>query len=119
MKPLLKMYRFQSMGEFRALLSLYNIGMEEVKGEVNGRSYHGILYSALDKDGEKICTPIKSSVLGKMTGVVSLEKQIKQSGTTIKKKNLKNVPVILFPLPCNAPEQNRTFARSFLHKALI
>lgn len=88
-KPLLKMYRFQSMGEFRALLSLYNIGMEEVKGEVNGHSYHGILYSALDKDGEKTCTPIKSSVLGKMTGVVSLEKQMKQSGTTIKEKKLK------------------------------
>lgn len=52
-KPLLKMYRFQSMGEFRALLSLYNIGVEEVKGEVNGCNYHGILYSALNKDGKK------------------------------------------------------------------
>ena len=50
-KPLLKMYRFQSLGEFRALLSLYKIGMEEVKGEANGRPYHGILYSALDKNG--------------------------------------------------------------------
>ena len=88
-KPLLKMYRFQSVGEFRALLSLYNIGMEEVKGEVNGRSYHGILYSALDKDGEKTGTPIKSSVLGKPTGIAAIEKQMRQSGTTIKEKKLK------------------------------
>lgn len=88
-KPLLKMYRFQSIGEFRALLSLYNIGVEEVKGEVNGCNYHGILYSALNKDGEKNGTPIKSSVLGKSTGIAAIEKQMQQSGTVIKDKKLK------------------------------
>lgn len=88
-KPLLKMYRFQSVSEFRALLSLYNIGLEEVKGEVNGHSYHGILYSALDKDGEKTGTPIKSSVLGKPAGMAAIEKQMRQSGTAIKDKKLK------------------------------
>ena len=88
-KPLLKMYRFQSMGEFRALLSLYNIGVEEVKGEVNGCNYHGILYSALNKDGKKNGTPIKSSVLGKSTGIAAIEKQMQQSGTVIKDKKLK------------------------------
>ena len=88
-KPLLKMYRFQSMGEFRALLSLYNIGVEEVKGEVNGCNYHGILYSALNKDGKKNGTPIKSSVLGKSTGTAAIEKQMQQSGTVIKDKKLK------------------------------
>lgn len=88
-KPLLKMYRFQSVGEFRALLSLYNIGMEEVKGEAHGHSYHGILYSALDKDGEKSGTPIKSSVLGKSTGIAAIEKQMQQPGTVIKDKKLK------------------------------
>lgn len=88
-KPLLKMYRFQSMGEFRALLSLYHIGVEEVKGEVNGCNYHGILYSALNKDGKKNGTPIKSSVLGKSTGIAAIEKQMQQSGTVIKDKKLK------------------------------
>lgn len=88
-KPLLKMYRFQSVGEFRSLLSLYNISLEEVKGEANGRPYRGIVYSALDKNGEKTGTPIKSSTLGKMTGSVELEKLMRQSGTVIKDKNLK------------------------------
>lgn len=72
-KPLLKMYRFQSMGEFRALLSLYNIGMEEVKGEVNGRSYHGILYSVLWIRTEKNMHTDKILRSRKMTGVVSLK----------------------------------------------
>lgn len=89
-KPLLKMYRFQSVGEFRALLSLYNIALEEVKGEVSGRPYHGIVYSALDKNGEKTGTPVKSSTLGKMTGITALEKQMKQAGTLIKEKKLKD-----------------------------
>lgn len=35
-KPAVTMYRFQTIGEFRALLSLYNIGIEEVQGERNG-----------------------------------------------------------------------------------
>ena len=31
-KPAVATYRFQTLGEFRALLSLYNIGIEEVRG---------------------------------------------------------------------------------------
>ena len=60
------------MGEFRALLSLYNIGMEEVRGEAGGRAYHGIVYTALDADGNKVATPIKSARLGRMAGAEGL-----------------------------------------------
>ena len=42
-KSLCTTYRFQSLGEYRALLSLYNISLEEVRGEVGGREYHGFL----------------------------------------------------------------------------
>ena len=78
-KPLLKLYSFHTMGEFRALLSLYNIGMEEVKGEMGGRTYHGILYTALDNNGETVATPIKSSWLGKMTGAEQLDKKMREA----------------------------------------
>ncbi|MCD8269507.1 MAG: relaxase/mobilization nuclease domain-containing protein [Parabacteroides sp.] len=84
LKPLLKLYRFQTMGELRALLSLYNIGIEEVKGEINGRTYHGILYTALDGDGETAATPIKSSRLGKMTGAEQLNAKMRESAAKIK-----------------------------------
>ena len=47
-KSLCATYRFQSLGEYRALLSLYNISLEEVRGEVGGREYHGFVYSATD-----------------------------------------------------------------------
>lgn len=110
-KPLLKMYRFQSVGEFRALLSLYNIGLEEVKGEVNGHSYHGILYSALDKDGEKTGTPIKSSVLGKPAGMAAIEKQMRQSGTAIKDKKLKERTRRIVSAAMKSPRTEPDFRR--------
>lgn len=105
-KPLLKMYRFQSVGEFRALLSLYNISMDEVKGEAGGRPYHGIVYSALDKDGEKTGTPIKSSVLGKATGIVAIENRCSSPPRQFATSSSKSVPAASFPPPCNAPGQS-------------
>ena len=30
-------YRFQSFGEYKALLAAYNVCAEEVKGEINGK----------------------------------------------------------------------------------
>ena len=64
-KALSKGYRFQSMGEYRALLSLYNVTVEEVRGEVRGREYHGLVYSATDDAGNKVGNPFKSSLFGK------------------------------------------------------
>lgn len=84
LKPLIKMYNFQTMGEFRALLSLYNIGIEEIRGEVKGTKYNGLIYSVLDKDGNKIGTPLKSSLFGKITGTESLQQRMEQSGIAAK-----------------------------------
>jgi hypothetical protein len=88
-KPLAAMYKFQTMGEYRALLSLYNIGLEEVKGEVRGKPYRGLVYSALDKDGNKVGTPLKSSLFGKSVGYDGLEKQMIKSGEQIKQQGLR------------------------------
>ena len=60
-KGVLATYRFQSMGEYRALLSLYNVAVEEPRGIVNGREYHGLVYSATDDAGNKVGNPFKSS----------------------------------------------------------
>jgi hypothetical protein len=83
-KPLVDTYKFQTLGEYRALLSLYNIGLEEVKGELHGKSYHGLVYSELDKEGEKVGTPLKSSLFGKSFGFDELENRMVKSGEQIK-----------------------------------
>ena len=83
-KPLSEMYRFQTLGEYRALLSLYNIGVEEIKGKNKGKAYRGLVYSALDGDGNRVGTPLKSSLFGKDHGLDRLEKQFEKSKETIK-----------------------------------
>ena len=88
-KPLASMYHFQSMGEYKAVLSLYNIHLEELKGEVNGKPYRGLLYSTLDNDGNKVGNPLKSSIFGKSVGYDGLEKRMEKSAERIKSKNLK------------------------------
>jgi len=88
-KPLASIYKFQTLGEYRALLSLYNIGLEEVKGEVWGKPYHGLVYSAMDKDGNKVGTPLKSSLFGKSFGFDELENRMAKSGEQIKQQEFR------------------------------
>lgn len=83
-KPLAQMYRFQTLGEYRALLSLYNVGVEEIKGENKGKPYRGLVYSALDGEGNRIGKPLKSSLFGKALGIEALEKQFGTSKEAIK-----------------------------------
>ncbi|MDR1632773.1 MAG: relaxase/mobilization nuclease domain-containing protein [Dysgonamonadaceae bacterium] len=84
-----KEYHFQSLKEYKALISLYSIGVEEIRGEVRGTKYKGLVYSALNDKGEKVGTPFKSSLFGKSVGIEALEKRIEKSAETIKNKRLK------------------------------
>jgi len=86
-KSLIKDYKFQSITEYRALLSLYGVTVEEVKGEVRGKSYNGLVYSALNKKGEKIGNPFKASLIGRNVGYNALQKRIAFS-----KKSMKDEP---------------------------
>ncbi|GHT76744.1 mobilization protein [Bacteroidia bacterium] len=83
-KPAASMYHFQTMGEYRALLSIYNTGVDEVKGELHGKPYRGLVYSALDESGNKAGTPLKSSLFGKSVGYDALEKHFEKSKEQIK-----------------------------------
>lgn len=81
-------YKFRTMGEYRALLSLYNVTVEEVHGMVNGREYHGLVYSATDDYGNKIGNPYKASRLGKAVGYYGIQRHFGYSDKTIREKNL-------------------------------
>ena len=83
-KSLCATYRFQSLGEYRALLSLYNISLEEVRGEVGGREYHGFVYSATDGQGNKVGNPFKASKIDKSVGVGAIEKWFAYSAKKFK-----------------------------------
>ena len=66
-------YKFQTMGEYNAVLSLYNIRCEQTDGRVNGREYHGQVYFATDDEGKVIANPFKASRLGKFASRTAVE----------------------------------------------
>ena len=82
-------YRFQSFGEYRALLAAYNVCAEEVKGEVNGILYQGIVYSATNDKGEKVGNPVKASRIGKLVGYEAVQRRMERSVEAIKNGKLK------------------------------
>jgi hypothetical protein len=87
-RTLLQMYRFQTFGEYNALLSCYNIDVKQVRGEKFGREYSGMVYAAKNDAGEIVSRPFKSSLLGKRFGVEALAKVMKNSTEILKKKDM-------------------------------
>ena len=76
LKAVLESYRFQSFGEYSALLSTLNIEAKQVRGEFKGEPYTGIIYSATDDSGKVVSPPFKSSRFGKRFGSERLEKKM-------------------------------------------
>ena len=66
-------YKFQSMGEYNAILGLYNVRCDTADGRVNGREYHGLVYFATADNGNTIATPLKASRLGKFASRTAID----------------------------------------------
>ena len=87
-KPAVKFYHCPSFKEYRALLSTYNICVEEVKGEIHGKTYMGLLYFAADDKGNKVGKVFKSSLFGKSVGYEALQNRFKVSKEKLKERHL-------------------------------
>ena len=83
-----KFYHCPSFKEYRALLSTYNICVEEVKGEMYGKPYNGLVYFATDDKGKKVGNPFKASLFGKAVGYEALQNRFKASKEKLKEKHL-------------------------------
>ena len=80
----LRNYKCSSYGEFRTLLELFNVSVEERSGTIDGRNYAGIVYGAMTDDGYGIGTPIKSSKIGKDVGYKALQTYYAKSKERLK-----------------------------------
>ena len=74
-KPVMQGYKFQSVKEFKALLGLFHVTVEEAHKTIKGKTYHGLVYAATDEKGERTGVAIKSSKIGKSVGYEALQKQ--------------------------------------------
>lgn len=66
-------YQYQTLGEYNALLSLFNITTEKIEGELQGKMQQGLLYIPLNEKGERVGHPFKASLFGKSAGLPALE----------------------------------------------
>ena len=76
LKAVLESYRFQTFGEYSALLSTLNIEARQVRGDYMGTPYTGIIYSATDDRGKVVSPPIKSARFGKRFGNTGLSERM-------------------------------------------
>ena len=83
-RMILKHYHFCSLGELNAILSAYNLTVEEVKTEFRGKKYDGLVYVPTDDKGYKISTPINASDIGRGVGYTAIQNRIQKSKQGIK-----------------------------------
>ena len=83
-RMVLKRYKFCSLGELNAILSAYNLIVEEVKTEFRGKKYDGLVYVPTDDKGGKVSTPIHASDIGRGVGYTAVQNRMQKSKRAIK-----------------------------------
>ena len=84
LRMVLKHYRFCSLGELNAILSAYNLTVEEIKTEFRGKKYDGLVYVPTDDKGDKVGTPIHASDIGRGVGYTAVQNRMQKSKQAIK-----------------------------------
>ena len=84
-----KYYQFQTLGEYNALLSFFNITTEKVETELQGKIRQGLLYIPLNEKGERSGHPFKASLFGKKAGLSALELHFEESKESLKSHSAK------------------------------
>ena len=84
LRMVLKHYCFCSLGELNAILSKYNLAVEEVKTEFRGKKYDGLVYVPTDDKGNKTGIPIHASDIGRGAGYAAVQNRMQKSRQAVK-----------------------------------
>ena len=84
LRAVLAHYKFASLGELNAILAHYHLTAEEVKTEVRGKRYDGLVYLLTDDEGKKESMPIAAAELGRGLGHTAITNHIKRSKFALK-----------------------------------
>lgn len=113
-----KYYKFEGFGTYNALLSLFNITAEEVKGEYNGIPKLGLAYFALNEKGEKASNPFKASLFGKQAGYVQLQQHYGQSKELLKNEISKVLLKTTIEVSLQAALDEKEFKKRLLERGI-
>ena len=117
LRMVLKHYRFCSLGELNAILSAYNLAVEEVKTEFRGKKYDGLVYVPTDDKGGKASTPIHASDIGRGMGYTAVQNRIQKSKQAIKPL----IPAIrhrILEVMCSSPQTEKALQQGLEEQGL-
>lgn len=118
LRHLPKYYQFQSFGAYNALLSLFNVTAEEVKGEYNGIPKQGIVYFALNEQGEKASNPFKASLFGKTAGYAELQSYYGQNRIKLKDNPVKVLIKVKVEAAMQIASSETEFKKQLMEKGI-
>ncbi|WP_299664498.1 conjugal transfer protein MobB [uncultured Polaribacter sp.] len=72
-------YHFQTFGEYKALLSFFNVTAQEVRGEIHGKEKKGLVYFAIDDLGKKGSHPLPSSRFPQPVSLADVHRKMEKS----------------------------------------
>ena len=117
LRMVLKHYRFCSLGELNAILSKYNLAVEEVKTKFRGKKYDGLVYVPTDDKGGKVSTPIHASDIGRGVGYTAVQNRIQKSKQAIKPL----IPAIrhrILEVMCSSPQTEKALQQRLEEQGL-
>lgn len=116
-RMVLKHYKFCSLGELNAILSKYNLAVEEVKTEFRGKKYDGLVYVPTDDKSNKVSTPIHASDIGRGMGYTAVQNRIQKSKQAIKPL----IPAIrhrILEVMCSSPQTEKALQQRLEEQGL-
>lgn len=111
-------YKFQTLGEYNALLSLFNITSEKIEGELQGRPQEGLLYFPLTNKGEKIGNPFKASLFGKKSGLQFLEQHFATSKEAMKGHPSKQTLIAAISIALKITKDEQLFKKQLAEQGI-
>lgn len=111
-------YQFQTLGEYNALLSLFNITTEKVEGELHGNAQQGLLYIPLNEKGERAGHPFKASLFAKNAGFPALELHFAKCKTSLRDTPTKQTLKSAVTIALQSTNNEQTFKKQLAEQGI-
>ncbi|TXF78855.1 conjugal transfer protein MobB [Chryseobacterium sp.] len=111
-------YKFQTFGEYNALLSLLHMTTEKVEGELHGKHWRGLLYFALNENGERAGHPFKASLFGKKAGLTALEFHCSKCKTALKDSPIKHTLKSILTITLQTTTNEQEFKKQLMEQGI-
>src|SRR5204862_5013919 len=108
----------QTLGEYNALLSLFNITTEKVEDKLHGKMQQGLLYIPLKENGERAGHPLKASLFGKDAGLPALDLHSAKCKERLKDSGAKTILKATITIAVQSTENEKDFKKQLAEQGI-